>query len=65
MKGIVIGQLLVAVVALGRMFQTYSRSFLMEEFWALTLILFVFALGLSALIGLLEHKVEYYAGTRI
>ncbi len=64
-KGIVIGQLLVAVVALGRMFQTYSRSFLMEEFWALTLILFVFALGFSALIGLLEHRVEYYAGTRL
>ena len=64
-KGIVIGQLLVAVVALGRMFQTYSRSFLMEEFWALTLILFAFALGFSALIGLLEQRVEYYAGTRI
>jgi len=64
-KGIVIGQLLVAVVALGRMFQTYSRSFLMEEFWALTLILFAFALGFSALIGLLEQRVDYYAGTRI
>jgi NitT/TauT family transport system permease protein len=64
-KGLVIGQLLVAVVALGRMFQTYSRSFLMEEFWALTLILFAFALGFSALIGLLEQRVEYYAGTRI
>lgn len=64
-KGIVIGQLLVAVVALGRMFQTYSRAFLFEEFWALTLILFVFALGFSALIGWLEHRVEYYAGARI
>jgi NitT/TauT family transport system permease protein len=64
-KGLVIGQLLVSVVALGRMFQTYSRSFLMEEFWALTLILFVFALGFSALVGLLEQRVEYYAGTRI
>ena len=53
------------MVALGRMFQTYSRSFLMEEFWALTLILFVFALGFSALIGLFEQRVEYYAGTRI
>ena len=64
-KGIVIGQLLVAVVALGRMFQTYSRSFLMEEFWALTIILFVFALVFSSAIGWLEHKVEYYAGSRI
>lgn len=64
-KGIVIGQLLVAVVALGRMFQTYSRHFLMEEFWALTLILFVFALGFSAIVGMFERRVEYYAGTRI
>lgn len=64
-KGIVIGQLLVAVVALGRMFSTYSRAFRFEEFWALTLILFVFALGFSAAIGMLERRVEYYAGTRI
>ncbi len=42
----------------------YSRSFLLEEFWALTLILFAFALGLSSLIGLVEQRVEYYAGSR-
>jgi len=64
-KGIVIGQLLVSVVALGRLFRTFSDNFQFEEFWALTLILFVFALGFSALIGWFEHKVEYYAGTRI
>lgn len=64
-KGVVIGQLLVSIVGLGRMFQTFSRNFQMEEFWALTLILFVFALGLSSLIGWFEHRVEYYAGARI
>ena len=64
-KGIVIGQLLVSVVALGRLFRTFSDNFQFEEFWALTLILFVFALGFSSLIGWLEHKVEYYAGSRI
>ena len=64
-KGIVIGQLLVSVVALGRLFRTFSDNFQFENFWALTLILFVFALGFSAAIGWLEHKVEYYAGTRI
>ena len=64
-KGIVIGQLLVSVVALGRLFRTFSDNFQFENFWALTLILFTFALGFSALIGWLEHKVEYYAGTRI
>lgn len=64
-KGVVIGQLLVSVVALGRLFQTFSRNFQMEEFWALTLILFVFALGFSSLIGWFEHRVEYYASARI
>ncbi len=64
-KGIVIGQLLVSVVALGRLFRTFSDNFQFEEFWALTLILFVFALLFSSLIGWLEHKVEYYAGSRI
>ncbi len=63
-KGVVIGQMLIAVVGLGAMFSRYSRSFLLEEFWALTLILFAFALGLSALVGLVEQRVEYYAGTR-
>ncbi|MEQ8356241.1 MAG: ABC transporter permease subunit [Kiloniellaceae bacterium] len=64
-KGIVIGQLLVSVVALGRLFRTFSDNFQFEEFWALTLILFIFALVFSSLIGWLEHKVEYYAGSRI
>ena len=64
-KGIVIGQLLVSVVALGRLFRTFSDNFQFEEFWALTLILFVFALAFSSMIGWLEHKVEYYAGSRL
>jgi NitT/TauT family transport system permease protein len=64
-KGIVIGQLLVSVVALGRLFRTFSDNFQFEDFWALTLILFVFALGFSSAVGWLEQKVEYYAGARI
>ena len=63
-KGVAIGRLLVPVIALGQMFSRFSRSFLMEEFWALTLVLFAFALGLSALIGKIEQRVEYYAGER-
>ncbi|MHA1549221.1 MAG: ABC transporter permease [Alphaproteobacteria bacterium] len=64
-KGIVIGQLLVSVVAFGRLFRTFSDNFQFEEFWALTLILFVFALGFSSAVGRLEKNVEYYAGSRI
>lgn len=63
-KGIVIGQLLVSVVALGRLFRTFSDNFQFEEFWALTIILFVFALGFSSAVGWLEHKVDYYAASR-
>ena len=64
-KGIVIGQLLVSVVALGRLFRTFSDNFQFEEFWALTIVLFIFALGFSSILGWCEHKVEYYASTRI
>ncbi len=63
-KGVVVGQLLVAVVDFGLMFDTYSRNFRMEEFRALTFVLFAFALGLSSLVGMVEQRLEYYAGTR-
>lgn len=63
-KGVVIGQLLISIIDFGRLFTSYSRNLYMEEFWALTLVLFGFALGVSALIGELEKRVEYYAGQR-
>ncbi len=63
-KGVVIGQLLVSVVGLGQLFGIYIRNFLMNEFWALALVLFAFALGLAELLGMLERRVEYYASTR-
>jgi len=63
-KGVIVGQLLVAVIDFGLLFATYSRNFRMEEFWALTFILFAFALGLSSIVGIIEQRVEYYAGSR-
>ena len=63
-KGVVIGQLLVSVVGFGQMFAIYSRGLQMEKFWALTLVLFAFALGGSWLIEQLEQRIEYYAGSR-
>ncbi len=63
-KGVVIGQLLVSIVGFGELFELYSRNFLMREFWALTLVLFVFALAGSGLIGALERRIEYYAASR-
>lgn len=63
-KGVVIGQILVSIIGYGELFELYSRSFEMERFWALTLILFAAAMLLSALIESFEKRIEYYAGAR-
>ena len=60
----VIGQLLASIVGYGALFETFSRNFRMTQFWALTIILFAFALLISALIERAEAKVDYYAGVR-
>jgi NitT/TauT family transport system permease protein len=63
-KGVVIGQLLVAIIGVGELFELYSNHFLMEEFWALVIIVFLFAFAVSEAIALAERRVEYYAGHR-
>ena len=63
-KGVVIGQILVSVIGYGELFELYSRSFDMEHFWALTMILFAAAMLLSAAVEHFEKRIEYYAGAR-
>ena len=63
-KGVVIGQLLIAIIGVGELFELYSQHFLMEEFWALVIIVFAFAFAVSEAIAYLERRVEYYASTR-
>ena len=63
-KGVVIGQLLVAIMGVGELFELYSQHFLMEEFWALVVIVFMFAFAVSEAIAYLERRVEYYASAR-
>jgi NitT/TauT family transport system permease protein len=63
-RGVVIGQLLIAIVGVGFLFETYSRKFIMPEFWALVLIVFGFAYGLSETIAMLERRVARYASVR-
>ena len=36
----------------------------MERFWALTILLFAFAMVVAELVGALERRIEYYAGVR-
>jgi NitT/TauT family transport system permease protein len=63
-KGVVIGQLLVAILGVGELLELYSQHFLMEEFWALVLIIFLFAFAVSEAIAFFERRVEYYASAR-
>jgi len=63
-KGVVIGQLLVAILGVGELFELYSNHFLMEEFWALVIMVFLFAFAVSETIAAAERRVEYYAGHR-
>jgi NitT/TauT family transport system permease protein len=63
-KGVVVGQLLVSIIGYGELFELYSRNFLMAEFWALTIILFAFAMIIAEAVGVVEKRIEYYAGVR-
>jgi NitT/TauT family transport system permease protein len=63
-KGVVIGQLLVSIIGYGEMFELYSRNFLMAEFWALTVLLFAFAMLVAEAVGIIEKRIDYYAGVR-
>lgn len=63
-KGVVIGQLLVAIIGVGELFELYSQHFLMEEFWALVVLVFLFAFAVSEAVAALERRVEYYASAR-
>jgi NitT/TauT family transport system permease protein len=64
LKGVVIGQLLIAVLGVGYLFEVYSRNFLLPEFWALLIILFAFAFLASEAVAYFERKVSFYASSR-
>jgi NitT/TauT family transport system permease protein len=63
-KGVIIGQLLISIVGFGALFELYSSSFLMAEFWAVLVVLFGLAFSISEFLGYLERKVSYYAASR-
>jgi NitT/TauT family transport system permease protein len=64
LKGVIIGQLLIAVVGMGYLFELYSRSFLMAEFWALLIVVFASAFLASEAVAYFERKVSFYATAR-
>ena len=63
-RGMIVGQLLLSIMGLGKLFLTYSEHFLMERFFALLIYVLIFAWGLSSLVGLFEKRVEKFAKGR-
>lgn len=63
-KGVIIGQLLIAIVGIGYLFERYSRGFLMAEFWALLIVVFAFAFAASEAVGFFERRAAAYATSR-
>jgi len=63
-RGMIVGQLLLSIMGLGKLFLTYSEYFLMDRFFALLIFILAFALGLSSMIGYLEKRVEKFAKGR-
>lgn len=63
-KGVIIGQIVVALLGFGALFELYLQGFLMERFWALVLIVFTLAFVLVEAIGFVERRVGFYASAR-
>jgi NitT/TauT family transport system permease protein len=63
-RGVIIGQLLIALIGFGELFDLYLSGFLMEQFWALVFVIFGLAFVLVHVVEVLERRFEYYAGSR-
>ena len=63
-KGVIIGQLVIAFVGFGELFETYLQTFAMERFWALVMIVFLIGFALVELVGQIERRLTFYAKSR-
>lgn len=63
-KGTIVGQIIIALLGFGGLFNTYLSMFLMERFWALIIVIFTLSFTLIGLIEMVERRIAFYAGTR-
>ena len=63
-KGVIVGQIVIALIGFGGLFNTYLSYFLMERFWALIIVVFVMSFTIIGLVELLERRIAFYAKTR-
>ena len=63
-KGVIVGQIVIALIGFGGLFSTYLSMFLMERFWALIIVVFVLAFSIIGLVEAFERRVAFYARSR-
>lgn len=63
-KGVIVGQIVIALIGFGGLFNTYLSMFLMERFWALIIVVFAMSFTIIGLVELLERRIAFYAKTR-
>ncbi len=63
-KGVIVGQIVIALIGFGGLFNTYLSYFIMERFWALIIVVFVMSFTIIGLVELLERRIAFYARTR-
>jgi NitT/TauT family transport system permease protein len=63
-KGVIVGQIVIALIGFGGLFSTYLSMFLMERFWALIIVVFALAFTIIGLVEALERRISFYARTR-
>ncbi len=63
-KGVIVGQIVIALIGFGGLFNTYLSYFLMERFWALLIVVFVLSFTIIGLVEVLERRIAFYAKAR-
>ncbi len=63
-KGVIVGQILIAILGLGELLEIFSQNFLMAQFWAVMLYVFFAVYALLAAVEFVERRIEYYSSAR-
>jgi NitT/TauT family transport system permease protein len=63
-KGVIIGQLVIALLGFGELFELYLHTFALRHFWALIFIIFSIGFLLVEIVAAAERRFEYYASSR-
>lgn len=63
-KGVIVGQIVIALIGFGGLFNTYLSMFLMERFWALIIVVFALSFTIIGLVEALERRIAFYAKSR-